>query len=143
MGSSFSNHHLVSCSPFPPIARSSLYTLLTLRASYHWNGLLFLCQGMQIPVRLSDRIAPRFQRVEERKRVGRYWQGVLVSVERKHKWQMAEEPTDPNARGCTMLQFCIRWRDDLNVRLVLTILGSQQEHMPDPWVLVLERPTVH
>jgi len=91
-----------------------------------------LSQGTQVLVQLSDRIAPRFQRVE-----GRYRRGLLASVERKNEWQMAEEPTETNARGCAMLELCIRWLDDLNVRLVLTILGSQQEHMPDPRVLAL------
>ena len=96
-----------------------------------------ISQGTQVLVQLSDRIAPRFQRAEGRKRVGRYRRGLLASVERKNEWQMAEEPTEPNARGCAMLQLGILWLDDLNVRLVLTILGSQQEHMPDPRVLAL------
>ncbi len=40
-------------------------------------------------MRLHTRIGPRFARVEPRRRVLRYLQGLLSSVERKNGWQLA------------------------------------------------------
>lgn len=42
----------------------------------------------------------------------------------------------PKANG-HVLPLCNLWLDDLDLRLVIAILGSQQEHMPDSWILVL------
>ena len=36
-----------------------------------------------------------------------------------------------------MLLLCIPWLYYLYLRLVMTIFGGEQEHMPDPWVLAL------
>ena len=43
---------------------------------------------------LVERIAPRFCRIEPRRRVRAYLQGLLAPVERKNGWQLAEHAGD-------------------------------------------------
>lgn len=75
-------------------------------------------QGAQALTELSGLIAPRFGRAEVRTRVGRYLRGLLVTVERKNGWHLAEELGDPNVHGVQRLLAEAEWdeeavRDDL------------------------------
>jgi hypothetical protein len=45
--------------------------------------------------RLHARIAPRFARVEPRRRALRYLRGLLQPIERKNGWQLAEQAGEP------------------------------------------------
>jgi SRSO17 transposase len=67
---------------------------------------------------LVERIAPRFRRVEPRRRVRTYLQGLLCPVERKNGWQLAEHAGDPTPDGVQDFRARMRWdadqvRDDL------------------------------
>ena len=43
---------------------------------------------------LAEQIAPRFCRIEARRRVRAYLEGLLAPVERKNGWQLAEHAGD-------------------------------------------------
>ena len=83
-----------------------------------------------------DRIAPRFGRVEPRRRAGAYLRGLLAPVERKNGWQLAEAAGDATPDGVQEFLSRARWdadavRDDLQAYVV--------EHLGDPGaVLVLD-----
>src|ERR687883_1989278 len=67
---------------------------------------------------LVERIAPRFRRVEPRRRVRAYLQGLLCPVERKNGWQLAENAGDRTPDGVQDFLARMRWdadqvRDDL------------------------------
>ena len=49
---------------------------------------------------LLERIAPRFCRIEARRRARAYLQGLLAPVECKNGWQLAENAGDPRLTGC-------------------------------------------
>ena len=82
------------------------------------------------------RIAPRFGRVEPRRRARAYLQGLLAPVERKNGWQLAEAAGDATPDGVQEFLSRVRWdaeavRDDLRAYVV--------EHLGDPEaVLVLD-----
>jgi SRSO17 transposase len=68
--------------------------------------------------RLVERIAPRFRRVEPRRRVRSYLEGLLCPVERKNGWQLAEHAGDRTPDGVQDFLARMRWdadqvRDDL------------------------------
>jgi SRSO17 transposase len=68
--------------------------------------------------RLSARIAPRFTRVEPRRRALAYLRGLLAPVERKNGWQLAEAAGDATPAGMQDFLQRMRWdadqvRDDL------------------------------
>ena len=76
-----------------------------------------------------DRIAPRFGRVEPRRRARAYLRGLLAPVERKNGWQLAEAAGDATPDGVQDLLSRMRWdagavRDDLRAYVV--------EHLGDP-----------
>lgn len=78
---------------------------------------------------ISERIGLRFQRAEARKRVGRYLHGLLMRVERRNGWQMAEELGEANAHGVQRLLEEADWdeeavRDDLRAYVI--------EHLEEP-----------
>lgn len=78
---------------------------------------------------ISERIGLRFQRAEARKRVGRYLHGLLMRVERRNGWQMAEELGEANAHGVQRLLEEADWdeeavRDDLRAYVI--------EHLGEP-----------
>src|SRR5918999_3887606 len=85
---------------------------------------------------LAERIAPRFGRVEPRRRARAYLRGLLAPVERKNGWQLAEATGDPTPDGVQDFLARMRWdadavRDDLRAYVV--------EHLGDPGaVLVLD-----
>src|SRR6266478_1071346 len=58
-----------------------------------------ISQSAQALTELLVRIGSHVRRAEVRKRIGRYVQGLLASVERKNGWQMAEELGEANAHG--------------------------------------------
>jgi SRSO17 transposase len=89
--------------------------------------------------RLGARLAPRFTRVEPRRRLLAYLRGLLAPgerVERKNGWQLAESAGDATPDGMQAFLGRMRWhadqvRDDLRAYLV--------EHLGDPGaVLVLD-----
>ena len=85
---------------------------------------------------LAERIAPRFSRVEPRRRAVAYLKGLLAPVERKNGWQLAEVAGDTTPDGVQDFLARMRWgadlvRDDLRAYVV--------EHLGDPdAVLVLD-----
>jgi hypothetical protein len=55
---------------------------------------------------LCRRIAPRFQRVEVRRRAGGFVRGLLAGIERKNSWQLAEQAgaaTQMGGSGCSTM----------------------------------------
>ena len=86
--------------------------------------------------RLGARVAPRFLRVEPRRRALAYLRGLLAPVERKNGWQLAEAAGDATPDGMQDFLSRMRWdadevRDDLRAYVV--------EHLGDPGaILVLD-----
>ena len=85
---------------------------------------------------LVARIAPRFSRVEPRRRARAYLQGLLSPLERKNGWHLAEAAGDASPDGVQDFLARMHWdadavRDDLRAYVV--------EHLGDPdAVLVLD-----
>src|SRR5579864_8786603 len=85
--------------------------------------LSIISQSAQALTELLVRIGSHFRRAEVRKRVGRYLQGLLASVERKNGWQMAEELGEANAHGVQRLLEEADWdeeavRDELRTYVI-------------------------
>src|SRR4029450_11880366 len=94
-------------------------------------------QGWSVELEaLCERIAPRFGRVEVRRRAGAFLRSLLAGVERKNGWQLAEHAGEDTPDGLQRLLNHARWdpdevRDDL--------VGYVVEHMGDPQaVLVID-----
>jgi len=86
-------------------------------------------QGSNVLLEISERIGSHFRRAEARKRVGRYLHGLLMRVERRNGWQMAEELGEANAHGVQRLLEEADWdeeavRDDLRAYVI--------EHLGEP-----------
>src|SRR4051794_29024682 len=85
---------------------------------------------------LTGRLAPRFGRVEPRRRLLAYLRGLLAPVRRKNGWQLAEAAGDRTPDGMQDFLSRVRWdaeavRDDLRAYVV--------ERLSDPGaVLVLD-----
>jgi SRSO17 transposase len=80
-------------------------------------------------MQLHTRIGPRFARAEPRRRVLRYLQGLLSSVERKNGWQLAEHAREATPYGMQRLLSSAVWdtegvRDDLR-SYALEQLGTE------------------
>src|ERR671932_1032315 len=72
---------------------------------------------------LVERIAPRFCRIEPRRRVRSYLQGLLAPIERKNGWQLAENAGDRTPDGVQDFLARMRWdadqvRDDLQAYVI-------------------------
>ena len=72
---------------------------------------------------LVEQIAPRFCRVEPRRRVRAYLEGLLCPVERKNGWQLAEHAGDRTPDAVQDFLARMRWdadpvRDDLRSYVV-------------------------
>ena len=72
---------------------------------------------------LVEQIAPRFRRVEPRRRVRAYLQGLLCLVERKNGWQLAENAGDRTPDGVQDFLARMSWdadqvRDDLRAYVI-------------------------
>src|SRR3954453_4675011 len=72
---------------------------------------------------LVEQIARRFCRIEPRRRVRAYLQGLLCPVERKNGWQLAEHAGDRTPDGVQDFLARMRWdadqvRDDLRAYVV-------------------------
>src|SRR3954467_13390343 len=72
---------------------------------------------------LVEQIAPRFCRIEARRRARAYLQGLLCPVERKNGWQLAENAGDRTPDGVQDFLARMRWdadqvRDDLQAYVV-------------------------
>src|SRR5947209_19892268 len=61
---------------------------------------------------LVERVAPRFRRVEPRRRVRAYLEGLLCPVERKNGWQLAENAGDRTPDGVQDFLARMRWDAD-------------------------------
>jgi SRSO17 transposase len=59
-----------------------------------------------------ERIAPRFRRIEPRRRVRAYLQGLLAPIERKNGWQLAENAGDRTPDGVQDFLARMRWDAD-------------------------------
>src|ERR687886_2052365 len=85
---------------------------------------------------LAARMAPRFVRAEPRRRALAYLRGLLLPLERKNGWQLAEAAGDATPDGVQDFLARMRWdadavRDDLRAYVI--------EHLGDPdAVLVLD-----
>jgi SRSO17 transposase len=85
---------------------------------------------------LCERLAPRFGRVEVRRRASGFLRGLLSAAERKNGWQLAEQAGDTTPDGMQRLLNHARWdaeavRDDLRDYVV--------EQLGDPGgVLVID-----
>src|SRR6266849_6214884 len=98
-------------------------------SSQEEGELSIIRQSAEAMAELVVRIGSHFGRAEARKRVGRYLQGLLASVERKTGWQMAEELGETNAHGVQRLLDEADWdeeavRDELR-GYVIEHLGEQ------------------
>jgi SRSO17 transposase len=98
--------------------------------------LSVISQGWQALAELSERVGGHVRRAEVRRRLQRYLQGLLASVERKNGWQLAEALGEPNAHGVQRLLAEADWdeeavRDELRA-YVLAHLGAE------PAVLVVD-----
>jgi SRSO17 transposase len=83
---------------------------------------------------LHARIAPRFERVEPRRRALVYLKGLLSAAERKNGWQLAEEAGERTPDGMQRLLNASRWdadgvRDDL--------VAYVREQLADPAAVVV------
>src|ERR1044071_7340198 len=93
------------------------------------------CWDGQLDERVP-RIAPRFDRIEPRRRARAYLQGLLAPLERKNGWHLAEAAGDASPDGVQDFLSRMHWdadavRDDLRAYVV--------EHLGDPEaVLVLD-----
>ncbi len=96
--------------------------------------LSLISQGEQVLAELTGRIGVYFRRAEVRKRVGRYLQGLLASVERKNGWQMAEELGEANAHGVQRLLEEADW-DEQGVRDELRTYVS--EHLGEAGAILV------
>src|SRR4051794_41732645 len=72
---------------------------------------------------LAERLAPRFKRVEPRRRALAYLRGLLARVGRKNGWQLAEAAGDRTPDGMQDFLSRMRWdadavRDDLRAYVV-------------------------
>ena len=85
---------------------------------------------------LAARIAPRFVRTEPRRRALAYLRGLLLPLERKNGWQLAEAAGDATPDGVQDFLSRMHWdadavRDDLRAYVI--------EHLGEPdAVLVLD-----
>jgi SRSO17 transposase len=87
---------------------------------------------------LADRLAPRFGRVEPRRRAPAYLRGLLAPVGRKNGWQLAEAAGDRAPDGMQDFLSRMRWdadavRDDLRAYVV--------EHLGDPGAVLVPDET--
>jgi SRSO17 transposase len=76
-----------------------------------------------------EQIAPRFRRIEARRRVRAYLGGLLAPVERKNGWQLAENAGDRTPDGMQDFLARMRWdadqvRDDLRGYVVAQLGDS-------------------
>jgi SRSO17 transposase len=72
---------------------------------------------------LVEQIAPRFRRIEPRRRVRAYLQGLLSPVDRKNGWQLAEHAGDRTPDAVQDFLARMRWdadqvRDDLRAYVI-------------------------
>lgn len=63
-------------------------------------------------IALHQRIAPRFKRVEPRRRVLAFLKGLISAVERKNGWQLAEQAGEHNPYGMQRLLAQAVWEAD-------------------------------
>lgn len=86
--------------------------------------------------KLVDRIGPRFQRPEPRRRVGRFVAGLLGGVERRNGWQLAEHTGEATPDGMQRLLYQAKWGPDA---VCAELVDYVAEHLGAPdGVLVVD-----
>src|SRR5260370_33964280 len=93
------------------------------------NELRVVSAGAQALAEVQERIGPRFQRAEVRRRARRFLEGLLAPVERKNGWQMAEALAEHGPRGVQRLLGEADWdeqavRDDLRAYVTEHLSGE-------------------
>jgi len=83
---------------------------------------------------LCERIAPRFHRVEVRRRAGAFLRGLLAGVERKNSWQLAEQAGAATPDGMQRLLNHARWDPD---EVWDDLRGYVVEHLGDPGAVLV------
>lgn len=88
-----------------------------------------VCRWAQALLCLHARLAPRFARLEPRRRALAYLQGILSEISRKNGWQLAEHAGEARPDGMQRLLASAVWdtdgvRDDLR-SFVLEQLGQE------------------
>jgi SRSO17 transposase len=88
-----------------------------------------ICRWIVALVRLHARIAPRFARLEPRRRALAYLQGIVSDTARKNGWQLAEHAGEARPDGMQRLLASSVWdtegvRDDVR-SYVLEQLGQE------------------
>jgi len=88
-----------------------------------------ILHGAEALAALHQRIAPRFRRAEVRQRVQHVLEGLLMPLERKNGWQLAEELGERGPQGVQRLLNAADWdegsvRDDMQA-YVIEHLGDQ------------------
>lgn len=83
---------------------------------------------------VGQRLAPHFSRAEPRRRALEYVHGLLLDVERKNAWQLAERLGDPTPYGVQHLLGRAAWdadavRDDL--------IAYASDHLSDPQAVLV------
>src|SRR2546425_3032642 len=106
-------------------------------SSQEKRELSIISQSALTLAELVVRIGSYFRRAEVRRRVGRYLQGLLASVERKNGWQMAEELGEANAHGVQRLLEEADW-DEEGVRDELRTYVSEHLGAADGILVVDE-----
>src|SRR5215207_5657771 len=85
---------------------------------------------------LLARIAPRFSRIEPRRRARAYLQGLLAPLERKNGWHLAEAAGDASPDGVQYFLARMHWDADA---VCEDLRAYVVEHLGDPEaVLVLD-----
>ncbi len=74
---------------------------------------------------LVEQIAPRFRRIEARRRARAYLAGLLCPVERKNGWQLAEHAGDRTPDGVQDFLARMRWDADQVRNDLQAYVGAQ------------------
>src|SRR4051794_29727463 len=86
-----------------------------------------------------DRIAPRFGRVEPRRRARAYLRGLLAPVERKNGWQLAEAVGDATPDGVQDFLSRVQWDADA-VRMTCKPMWCSIWAIPMAWPYWMVEP---
>ena len=96
---------------------------------------------------LIEQLAPRFRRIEARRRARAYLAGLLAPVERKNGWQLAENAGDRTPDGVPDFLARIRWDadqvcDDLRAYVIAQLDDADGVLVLDETGFVKTRPAL-